>query len=65
VRTLISQAYVSSVNGIDTEDGTRDLDFIASPADDPDEEERIAAFLSGADYHLTGQQLDVSFASHF
>jgi dihydrofolate reductase len=57
--------YVYSVNAGAMKDDTDDFHFIASLPDDPDEEERILAFLAGADLYIMGRVLYEEFAEHF
>lgn len=65
MRRLISMTYVSSVNSIDIKDDTEQFDFINSLPDDIDEEERILAFLAGAEVYIMGRVLYEEFAKHF
>jgi dihydrofolate reductase len=65
VRTLISMTYVSSVNATDVKEDTDEMGFISGLPDDPDEEERILAFLAGADVYVMGRVLYETFAQHF
>jgi dihydrofolate reductase len=65
VRTLISMTYVSSVNATQIDDGTDEFRFIAGIPDDPAEEERILAFLAGADVYIMGRVLYESWTKHF
>lgn len=65
VRTLISMTYVYSVNAASMKGGTEEFDFINSLPDDPDEEERILAFLAGADVYIMGRTLYEEFAKNF
>jgi dihydrofolate reductase len=57
--------YVCSVNAVETEDDTDEFRFIAGLPDDPAEEERILAFLAGAEVYIMGRVLYESFAEHF
>jgi dihydrofolate reductase len=65
MRTLISMTYVSSVNAAEMKDGTEEFRFIGTLPDDDDEEERILAFLAGADKYIMGRVLYEEFARHF
>src|SRR5580692_8718673 len=65
MRTLISMTYVYSVNAAAMKEGADEFRFIDSLPDDPDEEERILTFLSGADLYLMGRVLYEEFARHF
>lgn len=65
VRTLVSMTYVYSVNAAGMEDGTDEFHFISGLPEDPAEEERLLAFLSGAELYLMGRILYESFAEHF
>jgi dihydrofolate reductase len=65
MRTLISMTYVCSVNAADTEDDTDEFRFISGLPDDPAEEERILAFLAGAEVYIMGRLLYEEFAKHF
>jgi dihydrofolate reductase len=65
VRTLISMTYVYSVNAASMKDGTEEFRFINSLPDDPDQEEDILAFLSGADVYIMGRVLYEDFVEHF
>jgi dihydrofolate reductase len=65
VRTLISMTYVYSVNAAQTDDDTDEFRFIVGLPDDDAEEERILAFLAGAELYLMGRVLYESFAEHF
>jgi dihydrofolate reductase len=57
--------YVYSVNAYAIEDDTDEMRFISELPDDPDEEERILAFLAGADLYIMGRVLYGDFAKHF
>jgi dihydrofolate reductase len=65
VRTLISMTYVSSVNAAETTDDTDEFRFISGLPDDPAEEERILAFLAGAEVYVMGRVLYETFARSF
>src|SRR5271155_257324 len=57
--------YVCSVNALDTKDDTDEFRFISGLPDDPEEEERILAFLAGAEVYIMGRVLYETFAVHF
>src|SRR5579863_849503 len=57
--------YVYSVNAADMKDDTDEFRFISGLPDDPAEEERILAFLAGAEVYLLGRVLYEEFARHF
>jgi dihydrofolate reductase len=65
VRALISMTYVYSVNAADMKDDTDEFRFISRLPDDPAEEERILAFLAGAEIYVMGRVLYEEFAKHF
>jgi dihydrofolate reductase len=65
MRTLISMTYVYSVNAAETADDSDEFRFINELPDDDAEEERILAFLAGADAYVMGRDLYESFAKHF
>jgi dihydrofolate reductase len=65
VRTLISMTYVYSVNAACMKDDTEEFRFISTLPDDPDEEERILAFLAGAEVYVMGRLLYEELAEHF
>ncbi len=65
MRTLISMTYVYSINAACMEDGTEDFRFISGLPDDDAEEERILAFLAGAEMYIMGRTLYKEFAEHF
>jgi dihydrofolate reductase len=65
MRTLISMTYVCSVNATQTDDGTDEFRFISELPDDVEEEERILAFLAGAEVYVMGRVLYETFAEHF
>jgi len=65
MRTLISMTYVYTVNAADMKDDTNEIRFISGLPDDPDEEERILAFLAGADVYVMGRVLYETFAERF
>jgi dihydrofolate reductase len=56
--------YVYSVNAASMKDGD-DFRFIGSLPDDDEEEERILAFLAGAEVYIMGRVLYEEFAEHF
>jgi hypothetical protein len=53
------------VNAVDTKDDTDEFRFISGLPDDPAEEERILAFLAGAEVYIMGRLLYEEFAEHF
>jgi dihydrofolate reductase len=66
MRTLISMTYVYSVNAACMEGDTdEDFRFINGLPEDPDQEEQILSFLSGAEVYIMGRVLYENFARHF